>query len=293
MSIKLYKKTSFSSTPLFENLLHTPKPPEGLYVHGILPPLTSKTKLLAVVGSRKYSHYGKKVCETLISSLKGEDVIIISGLALGIDAIAHKAALEAGIPTIAFPGSGIADDALYPRMNFLLGQEILKAGGALISEYEPQTKSRPYMFPERNRIMAGIAGAVLVIECEEASGSLITARLATEYGRDVLTVPGDIFSSTSSGPHFLIRQGATPIRQGDDLKEALGIEKKKENKKGKDLFDTSHEEKILLSLLETPLPKDALIEKSGMTTDECLMFLTLLEIKGYVSEELGLIRKTC
>ena len=134
-------------------------PPKRLYVEGTLP--ADDAKWLCVVGSRKFSNYGKEVCEELIAGLVGQPVIIVSGLALGIDAIAHNAALNAGLKTIAVPGSGLDPKVLYPKSHFQLARKILEAGGALISEFEPDMVATPYTFPQRNRIMAGLCHATL------------------------------------------------------------------------------------------------------------------------------------
>ncbi|MES3005459.1 MAG: DNA-processing protein DprA, partial [Patescibacteria group bacterium] len=134
------------------------------------------TKFLCVVGSRQYTSYGKELCISLIKSLAGRPVIIISGLALGIDGIAHQTALDVGLPTIAVPGSGLHPNVLYPRSHLHLAEKIIEKGGLLASEYEPQIRASPWSFPMRNRIMAGLSHAVLIIEAEENSGTLVTAR---------------------------------------------------------------------------------------------------------------------
>src|SRR5574344_927429 len=193
-----------------EMLREIPDCPDKLYIKGKLP--SQDSKLLCVVGSRKYTSYGKDVCEKLISGLRGYDITIVSGLALGIDSIAHKTALDSGLKTIAVPGSGLDESVLYPSTHKQLAEKILENGGALISEFEPNFRATPYSFPQRNRIMAGISHAVLVIEAETKSGTLITSKFATEYNRDVLTVPGSIFSKNSEGPNMLIRLGATSTK---------------------------------------------------------------------------------
>ena len=173
-------------------LLEIPQPPKTLYIRGTLP--SQDAIYLAVVGSRKYTSYGRDICEKLVRGLAGYPVIIVSGLALGIDTIAHKTAMSVGLTTIAFPGSGLDNSVLYPRTNLSLAQEIINAGGCLISEMQPTERATLYSFPQRNRLMAGISKAVLIIEAEEKSGTLITARMALDYNRDVLAVPGSIFS---------------------------------------------------------------------------------------------------
>jgi DNA processing protein len=218
--------------------------------------------------------------------LRGYPVAIVSGLALGIDAIAHEAALEAGLPTIAVPGSGLEADAIYPRTNLSLAKEILKRGGCLLSEFPPEFSATLYSFPQRNRIMAALSKATLIVEAERKSGSLITARLATEYNKDVFTVPGSIFSLTSSGPHLLIRLGATPIASSEELLEALRLSQSKE-KQMPLLTDMSEDEKTVCDMIATPLSRDEILIKLNWPTQRLNMTLTLLELKGAIKESVG------
>lgn len=265
--------------------------PKKLYYVGQLPNWQNY-KFLAVVGSRKYSQYGRDACQKLIEGLRGYSIIIVSGLALGIDSIAHESALRAGLKTIAIPGSGLDRNVLYPASHVGLADRIVKAGGLLLSEFEPSLKAAPYTFPQRNRIMAGISHAILVIEAEEISGTLITSKLATDYNRDVLTVPASIFSETSAGPHMLLKLGATPIRRSEDILEALHLETKE------NLYDASYKntdlsdnEKMILELLASPLPKEELIEKLNMPISELNSILSMMEIKGLIKETLGEIHR--
>lgn len=261
-------------------------PPKKLYVRGEFPDFSNK--FLTVVGSRKYTSYGKSVCESLISGLKGYPVVIISGLALGIDGIAHKSALVAGLKTVAVPGSGLSDKVLYPATHKWLAREILESGGALLSEFEPDWRPRPESFPQRNRIMAGLSHAVLVIEAEKRSGTLITSRLATEYNRDVLTVPGSIYSATSAGPHMLIQRGAGLITKSDDILDALGIDK--ENGKQQTIkFDLSEKEQKVKDVLSEPLSREDLVIKINLPVSEVNVLLSSLELKGYIKEQMGVI----
>ncbi len=263
--------------------------PEKLYLQGKLP--SSDTKILCVVGSRKYTQYGKDVCEKLISGLRGYNICIVSGLALGMDGIAHKSALDAGIKTIAVPGSGLHESVLYPSSHRQLAEKILEKGGALISEFEPKFRATPYSFPQRNRIMAGMSHAVLVIEAEIKSGTLITSKFATEYNRDVLTVPGSIFSKNSEGPNMLIRLGATPVRNSDDILEALGF-KINETPQNLELkySDCSPEEMLVVKILDTPLEKDELIRQMKMSVSKASTVISIMEIKGLIKESMGEIR---
>ncbi len=286
MQIRKLEKKEFPKA-----LLEIPQPPENLYVIGELP--SQNLIHLCVVGSRKYTSYGRECCEKIISGLKGYPIAIVSGLALGIDAIAHKKALSVGLKTLVFPGSGLSPSAMYPKTNVGLAEEIVQGGGCLISEFEPSFKATLWSFGKRNRLMAGISKAVLIIEAEEKSGTLITARLATEYNRDVLAIPGSIFSSNTKGTNRLIRQGATPITCVEDVLEALGFEIKKDKEKQKTLFlDLLPEEKRVVEILRNPTPRDELIQAMKMPTPEANAILSVMEIKELIKEELGEIRKT-
>lgn len=307
-------------------------PPEQLYYAGQIP--VYERKLLCIVGSRKYTSYGKEVVNYLISELADYPITIVSGLALGIDSIAHRAALKNKLPTIAIPGSGLELQALHPQTHVELAKEIVASGGTLISEMEPDQKASLLMhdvkhkqvffsFPRRNRIMAGMCHAVLVIEAEMKSGTLITSKLATEYNREVLTIPGSIFSPHSDGPHMLLRLGATPIRSADDILEALGVgklglnyesrimnhDKNKENeipsasnsnqdsadRQTQDKYsDCSERELFIIEILKEPLPRNELLRLAHtahqIPISETQTLLSLLELKGLIEETMGEIR---
>lgn len=271
-------------------LLEIPQPPKTLYIRGKLP--SEELIHLAVVGSRKYTSYGKDICEKLIKGLKGYPIVIVSGLAMGIDSIAHRTAMEVGLKTISFPGSGLDNNVLFPRINIKLANEIVKNGNCLISEFPPDFKATLYSFPQRNRLMAGISKAVLIIEAEEKSGTLITARMALDYNRDVLAVPGSAFSSNSNGTNWLIKQGATPVTSSEDVLIALGfnIEKAKQTDKEK-YADCSREEMKIIELLREPVERDELIRICGMKIAEANALLSIMELKDLIKEELGEIRK--
>src|SRR3989344_447555 len=251
-------------------------------------------KLLCVVGARKNTNYGREAVETFIESLRGYPITIVSGLALGIDSIAHRAALKNNLPTIAVPGSGLSLEVLHPQSHTHLATEIIEKGGMMMNEFEPDFKATHYSFPQRNRIMAGMSHATLVIEATQKSGTLITARLATEYNRDVLALPGSIFNTTSQGPHMLIRLGATPIRDSNDILEALHLEKtgneEYENNEEK-YFDCSEKEMFIIKLLIEPLERDEILRqiqtKHQIPVGEIHTLLSLLELKGLIKETLG------
>lgn len=262
-------------------------PPKKLYIKGELPP--DNMKYLCVVGSRKYSPYGKDVCKTLIEGLRGYPIVIVSGLALGIDSIAHESALENGLTTIAVPGSGLSESVLHPKTHKELARRIVKSGGTMLSEFEENFKATHYSFPQRNRVMAGMSHAVLIIEAEEKSGTLITSKFATEYNRDVLTVPASIFSGNSFGPHMLLRLGATPIRKSEDILEALGFNIKEKQQK-LDLKDLSEKERKVIDILKTPMERDELIANLGFPIQDANVTLSAMEIKGIIKESYGEMR---
>ncbi len=264
-------------------------PPKQLYVRGTLPSFGHKW--LAVVGSRAMTPYGKQACHHLIEGLRGYPIVIVSGLAYGVDAEAHQSALNAGLTTVVVPGSGLDWSVLYPRANVGLAREILKAGGTLLSEFRPEQRAADYTFPQRNRIMAGLSHATLVIEAREKSGSLITAKLVTEYNRELLVVPGSIFSAESKGTHQFLRLGATPITSPEDILIALGITKREGQISLYELRDdlSDHELRVF-EILHTPLPRDELIRALKLPINETNVLLSTMEIKGFIVEELGVVR---
>ena len=275
--IRKLKKNQFPT-----QLLEIPGPPNELYLEGELP--HNDNIFLTVVGSRKFSTYGKEACEKIISGLRGEKVVIVSGLALGIDTIAHKSALDANILTIAVPGSGLDRKVLHPHTNRDLADEIIRCGGALLSELQPLEPAGIHTFPERNRIMAGLSKAILVIEAMERSGTAITARLATEYNRDLFAVPGSIFSLNSSGTNRLIKEGATPISNSSDLLDALGLSSKNK-RQSIDTSELSPQEILILELLSIEsLARDELIHKSKIPVSDINTVLSMMEIKTLIKE---------
>lgn len=285
MQIKKLPKNKFPKA-----LLEIPQPPENLWIIGEMPS-DENLIYLCVVGSRKFTSYGREACEKIITGLKGYPIVIVSGFAMGIDTIAHKKAMQMGLQTIVFPGSGLSAEAMYPKTNVRLMNEIVESGGCLISEFEPDFKATQWSFPMRNRLMAGISKAVLIIEAEEKSGTLITARLTTEYNRDLLVVPGSIFSSNSKGTNRLIRQGATPVTCAEEVLEALGFEQEKDEEKQQRLFqDLSPEEKKIVDLLREPVSRDDLIRAMKMPIPTANAMLSVMEIKGLIKEELGELR---
>lgn len=268
-------------------LKEIPDPPHKIYVRGNLP---KESVYLAVVGSRNYTNYGKQTVSTLISGLRGYPITIVSGLALGIDALAHEAALQNGLSTIAVPGSGINDQVLYPQRNRGLAARILERGSALLSEFEPDFEATTWSFPKRNRIMAGLSKAVLLIEASEKSGTLITARLAAEYNRELLAVPGSIFSESSRGTHQFLKLGATMVTRSEDIIEALGLESRTHETKELQFEHPAMSE--VLILLNEPKDRDELIRMLPLTIEECGVILMQMELEGYIKEDNGMFYKT-
>lgn len=266
-------------------------------------------KVLTIVGSRKNSHYGKDALEYLMQDLKKENIIIVSGLALGIDSIAHRNAIKNDLPTISIPGSGLGEKVLYPASNISLSREIISTDNILISEYEEDRKSELYFFPARNRIMAAISDAVLIVEAGEKSGTLITARLAMEYGKNVGVIPNNIFAEVSKGSNKLMQEGAQTILKVEDILEILNISKDEQGLLELDFNNKKHidrlrevleslnqnERKILEKILQNGnMEKDILLremeEESNISFTDSLVSLMSLEINGFIKEELGEIR---
>ncbi|PJC56235.1 DNA-protecting protein DprA [Candidatus Kaiserbacteria bacterium CG_4_9_14_0_2_um_filter_41_32] len=278
--IRLLEPTEFP--PL---LAEIPQPPKELWAVGTLP--TSDLKLLAVVGSRKYTTYGKQVIEKIIGDLAGYPIGIISGLALGIDGLAHEAALSAGLYTLAVPGSGLNEHVLYPASHRRLGRQIVENGGGLLSELPPTTPAALWTFPQRNRIMAGMSHATLLIEAGEKSGTLITARMAIDYNRELLVVPGSIFSKNSLGTHQFLKLGATPVTTAEDILYALGIdhEATQKTKSFVSPADLSTEENQIIKLLFEPTDRDTLIRSLNLPSHLTNTLLMQMEIKGLIASD--------
>lgn len=287
MTYEMKQLTGNDIPTIFQEI---PQPPKTLYIQGSLPP--EGTIYLTVVGSRKHTSYGMDVTRSLLRGLAGYPIAIVSGLALGIDTIAHQTALEVGLTTIAFPGSGLDDLVLAPASNKKLRDAILDAGGVVLSPFPPTFPANAWSFPERNRLMAGMSKATLVIEAAEKSGTLITARLALDYNRDVLVVPGPITSPASIGTNKLIRMGATPILRSEDILEALGFEVAHDSSDTRiPLEQLSAEERAVLELLREPTERDEIARELGKPIYEISATLSMLEVKGFIKEELGEIRR--
>jgi len=258
-------------------------PPPGLFVRGEAQLRLLERPSVAVVGARACSHYGSAVATSLARELAAAGAVVVSGLARGVDAAAHRGALEAG-HTVAVLGCGIDRD--YPRAHAALAAQIA-ATGLILSEYPPGVEPAPWRFPARNRIVAGLALATVVVEARERSGALITADLALDEGREVLAVPGEITSQLSTGTNALLRLGATPVTCAADVLGAVGIE------------STSLPElptlagpaaRVRAVVADAPAAADELIRRTGLAPGELAAALAELELLGLVTQAEGLYR---
>lgn len=273
-----------------ERLKQIPDGPKKLFIQGDFP--SEDFKFLMVVGSRKHSPYGKGVCEKLIEKLAGYPIVIVSGMAIGIDTIAHESAMKAGLKTIAVPGSGLDKEVLYPKSNWKLSRKILESGGCLLSEFEPKFKATPWSFIQRNRIGVGLSDAVLLIEAEEKSGTLTSARFAVDYNRDVLVIPGNITSPTSKGTNALLRDGAIPVTKSADILEALGLSPKEESMSDDEILkNLSEDERLIISLISSGATKEELSQKSGKNMQDINIILSMLELRGLIKDVGGKIER--
>jgi len=260
---------------------HIPDPPKTLYARGTLPP--KDHKLLCIVGSRALSDYGTRVLSHFFKTLEGYPISIVSGLALGTDGLAHTLALKHNLHTLAVPGSGVSDEVLYPRTHLHLAQEILQTGGGLLSEYPPEFRAQTWSFPKRNRIMAGMSDAVFMLEAGEKSGTLITAKMASEYNKELCTVPHPLFTEHGKGPHQFLRLGATIITEPEHLLEALGL---KTEDKNIEVSLRPLEQKVL-ELLDEPHTIEQLILLLCLPREDILALLSSLELKDIIASHGG------
>ncbi|MFH0853011.1 MAG: DNA-processing protein DprA [bacterium] len=259
-----------------ELLRQSPAPPSVLYLKGQLP----AGPCLSVVGTRIPSNLGATITDRLIKPLASQGIIIISGLALGIDAAAHQATLDASGRTIAVFASGV--DHIYPSTNQYLAESIIEQGGGWLSEYPPQTQPLSYQFPLRNRIIAGLSAGTLVIEAGQKSGALITARYALEANREVMAVPGSITNPQAMGTNYLIKEGAAVITDPQDVLNALQITVHKPNSSFSRQALTDRERQILQLFSSDPIHVDQVIEKSKINSNQIIAMCTHLEVKGYL-----------
>jgi DNA processing protein len=259
-------------------------PPRSLYLRGTGEPELLGRRAVGVVGARSCSPYGAQVARMLGRELAAAGIVVVSGLARGIDGEAHRGALESGGPTVGVLGCGIDRD--YPAVNASLSRR-MEDGGLVVSEYEPGVEPAPWRFPARNRIIAGLCEAVVVVEARERSGALITADFALEEGREVFAVPGEITSALSVGSNALLRLGATPLTGSGDVLDALGIERAAVAEDP----DVSEAAKRLLGLVrDGPSGADELVARASMDAGAVSVALTELELAGLVTAADGVYR---
>jgi DNA processing protein len=252
-------------------------PPKELFFLGEIK--AEENLPLAIVGTRKVSNYGKQVTIELGRSLARAGFTIVSGLALGVDGLAHQAAIDVKARTIAVLGCGL--DKIYPPNHKKLAEKIITQGGLIISEYPPGTPPLKHHFPTRNRIIAGLSLGVLVIEAPETSGALITARYALEQNREVFAVPGNIFNQNSIGTNQLIKLGAKLVTKPEDIFETFNLDLPKKQKK--EIKPANKEEEAILKVLsDEPISIDEIVKQSGLNTSIVSSTLIMMEISGKV-----------
>jgi len=260
------------------------QPPPVLYLRGAL--TSEDFWAVAVVGTRRASSYGRQVSEELASFLAANGVTIVSGLARGVDAIAHQSALKSGGRTIAVLGSGV--DRIYPSEHTQLASKIM-ANGALISDYPLGTPPDAANFPPRNRIISGLSMATIVVEAGETSGALITAQFAIDQGREVFAVPGNILAPLSKGTNKLIVQGAHPMLSGRDLLEVLNLTQVTEQRLVRKILPVDEvESKLMQVLTHEPLHMDEIRSQTGLPIERVSATLVMMEFKGLVRQVGGL-----
>ena len=259
-------------------------PPTQLFLRGTADPALLHAPAVAIVGARACSSYGRSVARSLARDLAAAGLVVVSGMARGIDGEAHRGALDGAGATVAVLGCGVDRD--YPAAHAELARRICASGGLVASEYEPGVEPAPWRFPARNRIIAGLCHATVVVEARERSGALITADFALEEGRDVLAVPGEITSALSAGANALLRLGATPVTRADDVLELFGLDRRAPA--AVSLGPAA--EALLERLAERPLGADELFRAAGIDPSAGSGALLELELAGRVSHEDGVYR---
>ncbi|MDD2758295.1 MAG: DNA-processing protein DprA [Patescibacteria group bacterium] len=256
-------------------------PPHTLFIRGQMPRADQPT--LAIVGTRRVTSYGRQICDELAGALARQGLVIVSGLAYGVDGIAHEATLKAGGITVAVLGTGVDRNTVYPTAHRVLAERIIDRGGAVISEYPPGFLATQYSFPARNRVIAGLSLGTLVIEAPTESGALITAKVALDYNREVMAVPHSATSLTGVGGNNLLKFGAHFITEPNDVLEALNLAAIAEETKKQTLANLLPiEEKILGALTREPKHIDEIILQIGLDSAATGSALTMMEIKGLI-----------
>ena len=260
-------------------------PPPGLFLRGVASPALLAQTAVALVGARACSDYGAHVARTFADGLARAGVVVVSGLARGVDAWAHRGALDGGGTTIAVLGCGIDRD--YPRAHAALAARIVESGGLVVSEYPPGVAPAPWRFPARNRIVAGLCSATVVVEARARSGALITADLALEEGRDVLAVPGEITSGLSDGTNALLRLGATAATCTADVLEAIGVAPRDDDPPAL----PSAAAAALGAIESGASTSDEVARVAGLDSAAAAAALTELELAGVVHATAGVYRR--
>ena len=267
-----------------QRLKEIDQPPPVLYIRGDY--LPDDLFAVSIVGTRRVTPYGRQITEELASFLAAHGITVISGLARGVDAIAHQATLKAGGRTIGVLGSGV--DKIYPPEHRQLAEQMMERG-AVISDYAPGTPPEASNFPPRNRIISALSLAVVVVEAGETSGALITAEFAAEQGREVFAVPGSILALQSKGTNKLIQQGALPLLSVNDLMQALDITRVGEQKAARKAIPADTTEAKLLSVIGSePLHVDEIRNQSELPIEKVSATLALMELKGMVRQVGGM-----
>ena len=267
-----------------QRLKEIDQPPPVLYIRGEY--LPDDLFAVALVGTRRVTPYGRQITEELSAFLAANGITVISGLARGVDAIAHQTALKSGGRTIGVLGSGV--DKIYPPEHRALTERMVERG-AIISDYAPGTPPDASNFPPRNRIISGLSLAVVVVEAGETSGALITAGFAAEQGRDVFAVPGSILAPQSKGTNKLIQNGALPLLSVNDLMQALDLNRVGEHKAARKIIPTDETEARLMSILgDEPLHVDEIRNQAGLPIEKVSATLALMELKGMVRQVGGM-----
>ena len=257
-------------------------PPKRLYCRGNISLLNSSC--LAVVGTRKLTSYGREIAQQIVRDLANNGFTIVSGLALGIDAVVHQATIDYGGKTIAVLGGGVGDKNIGPKTNFPLAQNILKNDGLLISEYSDEESIQAFNFAVRDRIISGLSLGVLVVEADEKSGALITANCALDQNRDVFAVPGSVMSPKSAGPNTLIQSGAKLVMNAYDIINEYRENLQLFSDKKKSVLIKNPTERKIVDLLDEHgiLFVDDIIRKSNIETSLISVSLSMLEIRGII-----------
>lgn len=265
-------------------LLNSYDSPTLLYYRGTAD--LNASKIVSIIGTRSYTEYGKQVTEKIVRELSAQNILIISGLAFGVDAIAHKAAIKHSLPTVGVMATGL--DKIYPAEHTLLAKDMVKNNGGLLTEFRSKTKPDKHNFPSRNRIVAGMSDAVIVIETDIKGGSMITAELANGYNKDVFAIPGKLTDTKSAGCNYLIKNNkAMLLSTADELIETMGWQesKKTKPKKQKELFiELTENEKIIISILKEKesVHIDELNQKSGLNSSAVAAGILSLELQNVI-----------